>query len=123
MSIISKMKFTEDQIDFVTKILMDEDVDDDIISKIKEKMTPKTTAKTSTKSAPKSKSTETCIAMTKANKRCSKTPAKGEQMCSIHLKKSSDTASIKSEESIPEVDKMTKEEKKRQIELIFDENK
>ncbi len=115
------MKFTEEQIDFIHKILSEESVDIEIIVKIKEKLSEQKTKKTK-KDETTVKNTATCIANTKAGKRCSKKPSKGEQMCSVHLKKPSDSASVKSVDSTPEVDNMSKEEKKRQIELIFEEN-
>lgn len=114
------MKFTEEQIDFIDKLLSEESVDVEIISRIKEKLSeqkPKKSKKEET-----TKSTDTCLATTKAGKRCSKKPSKGEQMCSVHLKKPTDSVSVKSMDSVPEVDDISKEEKKRQIELIFEEN-
>lgn len=115
------MKFTEDQIDFVSKILSEEDIEEEVITKIKQKLSSIKKEKVKA-SDTTSITTETCIATTKVGKRCSKKPTKGEQMCSIHLKKPSDTSSVKSTESTPEADKMTEEEKKRQIELIFEQN-
>lgn len=111
------MKFTEEQIDLIDKILSEESVDIEIILRVKEKIS----SQKSKKKEDTAKSTETCVASTKSGKRCSKKPSKGEQMCSVHLKKPSEPVSTKSVEPIPE-DNMTKEEKKRQIELIFEEN-
>lgn len=111
------MKFTEEQIDFIDKLLTEESIDTEIITKIKEKLSQQKSKKIK---KDETSSTATCIATTKAGKRCSKKPSKGEQMCSIHLKKPSDSLSSKSLDSEPETDGMTKEEKKRQIELIFE---
>lgn len=106
------MKFTVEQVEYIEKILADLDVDKDTLLKVKQQLTK----------VPKSKENETCISTTAKGKRCSKKPVAGETKCSIHLKNKQDKEVKKevSEESVDDV-KLSQEQKKMEIELLFND--
>lgn len=111
------MKFSKAQIQYIEKMCIDVDIDEDKIKGLSELLAHvELTEKAAEKVA------DTCTALTKAGKRCSKKPADETTMCSIHMKsaKKPEPKKVEKEES----KKATKnvDEKKREIELLFGED-
>lgn len=126
---VVRMNFTDEQITYLVNLLLSVDIQRDRVDKIKEKLTTAPTTVPKTRTLPKSKAAaatttatavETCIGLTKTGKRCSKKPKKGQNTCSIHTTTTA-PAPLKIELPIAEIQEMSKEDKKKQIEKLFDE--